>query len=137
MPKTYNSFREKQHLILPVSFDSVNFRKFDVTGVPYLVWIDDCGIVKAITSTTELSDEHIRSFIQNKPFWVRDVSNGTAEQAAKRMDSGFILNLQPYGQQELGASSLIAWNSGMPKFDNSHISISLEIMPTTRSIVWI
>lgn len=119
LPKTYNSFKVKLHLILPVSFDSVNFKKFDVTGVPYLVWIDDQGIVKAITSTTELSDEHIRAFIQNKPFWVRDVSNGTAEQVAKKMDSTFILNLQPYGEQELGASSLIAWNSSMPKFDNS------------------
>lgn len=119
LPKTYHTFRVRQQLILPVSFDSVNFRIFDVPGSPYLVWIDEKGIVRGITSTSELSDENIRTFIQNKPVMVRDVSRATAEKAALQMDSTFILNLRPYEEQELGGSSLISWNSRMPMFDGS------------------
>lgn len=67
----------------------------------YVVWIDDQGIVKGLASSCELSDENIRAFIQNKPLRVRDVSRATGEKAAQKMDSAFILSLQPYEEQEL------------------------------------
>jgi thiol-disulfide isomerase/thioredoxin len=47
--KTYARFRQKLNLIMPCSFDSTLYNKWDLAGLPYIVVIDDKGIVRAIT----------------------------------------------------------------------------------------
>jgi thiol-disulfide isomerase/thioredoxin len=114
LPQTYARFREKQRLQIPVSFDDTQFARFGVYGVPFLVWIDDHGIVRAITSTTELDDSSVSAFVHNRPFLARNVSRSFQDSGRRHYDSSFILDLRPFQDKWLSASSLVAWNPAMP-----------------------
>lgn len=71
----YHRFSERLKLKLSVAFDSAIFSKFKIDLVPSYVWIDENGIVKAITGVEEMTDENVRLFINNK-----DISRSQNEQ---------------------------------------------------------
>jgi thiol-disulfide isomerase/thioredoxin len=62
----YHRFSERFKIKLSVAFDSTIFSKLKIDVVPTYVWIDENGIVKAITGVEEMTDENIRLFINNK-----------------------------------------------------------------------
>lgn len=62
----YQRLREKFNLKLSVAFDSAIFSKLKINIVPTYVWIDENGIIKAITSAEEMTDDNVRLFINNK-----------------------------------------------------------------------
>jgi thiol-disulfide isomerase/thioredoxin len=60
----YAQFKEKQNLLMPCAFDSLLFKRFDVFGLPYVITIDDQGIVRAIT--TGVTIENMSDFLAGK-----------------------------------------------------------------------
>lgn len=62
----YQRFSRRFKIKLPVAFDSTIFSQFNIEVVPIYAWIDENGIVKAITGSDEMTDENISLFINNK-----------------------------------------------------------------------
>jgi hypothetical protein len=61
---TYDRFRKKQNLNLPVAYDTATFYRFGVKGVPHVMLVDPDGIVRAITSS--LSGKDIQQFLDGQ-----------------------------------------------------------------------
>ncbi|WP_316791470.1 TlpA disulfide reductase family protein [Pedobacter frigoris] len=70
----YKVIKEKNNLDLISAYDSLYFHKFVHSTVPYLVWIDPQGIVKAITTNVEATEENLINFISGSSFAFKDVS---------------------------------------------------------------
>lgn len=62
----YGRYSNRFNLKLSVAFDSIIFSKFRIQEVPKYVWIDENGIIKAVTGIEEMNDDNIRLFINNK-----------------------------------------------------------------------
>lgn len=69
--ETYEKFRKKQKLELPVTYESKIFERWGIRGVPRVIWIDAEGIVKAVTSSPELNAENIQVLIKGNKFTFR------------------------------------------------------------------
>jgi thiol-disulfide isomerase/thioredoxin len=63
--RVYEKFNLRYHLDLPVVYDSVIFKKWQIVMTPYEVWIDEKGIVRAITSPLALTESNIRTFLEH------------------------------------------------------------------------
>lgn len=60
----YAKFRKREHLNIPVAFDSLAYRRFDISSVPHYIILDDKGIVRAFTNLIQEKD--IRDFLDGK-----------------------------------------------------------------------
>lgn len=63
---TFQKYKEKWKFDLPVAFDAEKFDRFGVPFVPYCIWIDQDGIIREITTTTDVTESNVRSFISGK-----------------------------------------------------------------------
>lgn len=70
----YDKFQVKFGLNIPVAFDSVTYSKFVHQAVPQIFWIDPAGVIQAITSSPEFTEENIQAFIEGRPFKFRNTS---------------------------------------------------------------
>lgn len=68
----YQTIKQRMNLSLPIAFDSVLYKRFVPAGAPHLIFVDDQGIVKAITY--EAKPEQVDSFIAKKKFKFVDQS---------------------------------------------------------------
>jgi thiol-disulfide isomerase/thioredoxin len=59
----YDKVKARYELQLPIAFDTALFSKFAIPSVPHVVWIDDKGLVRAITSNQELNVENVEAFL--------------------------------------------------------------------------
>ena len=71
----YEKFRQKLGLKLVVAYDSLIFTKFGIPNVPHLVWIDKGGIVKAITTSNELNEKNINTFLNDSSLQLQEKKN--------------------------------------------------------------
>jgi thiol-disulfide isomerase/thioredoxin len=71
---SYEKFRQKQHLELPVVFDSALCNKWNIHGFPFVIWIDRKGVVKAISDGSSLTEENVEAFMNGRPFEYIDQS---------------------------------------------------------------
>ncbi len=62
----YNRFEKKLGLQLDKGFDSAFFNHMRITYVPTYIWIDEKGLVKAVTGVEELREDNIIRFLDNK-----------------------------------------------------------------------
>jgi thiol-disulfide isomerase/thioredoxin len=60
----YERVRQKEHLSLPVAFDSLLFHRFKITGCPHIIVIDPMGIIRGITYS--LNAANISDFLSGK-----------------------------------------------------------------------
>lgn len=72
--EVYSRYRDRDSLTLTSAYDSVSFRKIVPLGVPHLIWIDKQGIVKAITTSSDLNPKNVDSFLKDQPFRFDDYS---------------------------------------------------------------
>lgn len=72
--KSYEKFREKFDLQMIVAYDSVIFKRYKIQAVPRIIWVDENGIVKAITGTQEMNEDNIKDFLSGKKLNVKDYS---------------------------------------------------------------
>lgn len=84
----YERVKSKHELNLAVAFDSASFDRIaGENGVPRLVWIDDKGIVKAITGSSEITAENVCRFINNESFTFIDRSKKGSDEIQSAFDS--------------------------------------------------
>ena len=62
----YEKFKKLYHLKLDVRYDSSFFRRYEIGSVPIYVWIDDKGIIKAVTDLLQLTPDNIEKFIEGR-----------------------------------------------------------------------
>lgn len=84
MRPMFYAFKSKMNLTVPFAFDSALFRRFVPRVVPHLIWIDNQGIVRAITTSKELIPENVEAFLQGKSFQFRDWSFATVSEREHR-----------------------------------------------------
>jgi thiol-disulfide isomerase/thioredoxin len=83
----YERVKSRYNLDLPVAYDTTLFTKFGVPSVPHLIWIDDKGVVQAITGKEELSSDNIRAFLAGKKVSLPEKINiGDKEKRAHSYD---------------------------------------------------
>ncbi len=63
---TYEKFRKRYDLHLPIAYDTMLFKRFGINTVPHVLWIDDKGIVKAVTSSADIKDSVIHAFLEGR-----------------------------------------------------------------------
>ena len=71
----FASLKEKLKLTFPYAYNMSMYSAFVPAGAPHLVWIDDKGIVKAISSGSDLTAGNIEAFLRGKPFAFSDRSH--------------------------------------------------------------
>ncbi len=113
---TYEKFKKKENLQLAVNYDTTLFQDFVPHGVPHLVWINENGIVKAITTSSDLNAENLQAFIDGKKFAFFDKSQ-KAYDALKKYDKNKPLLINGNGGDDsdfLYRSLLANWKPGIP-----------------------
>jgi thiol-disulfide isomerase/thioredoxin len=65
--KIFRRFRDRFSLSLDVVYDSAFFKKYQLPGFPFYIWIDEKGIVQAATGSDELHEANLASFMRGKP----------------------------------------------------------------------
>jgi thiol-disulfide isomerase/thioredoxin len=70
----YDKMRTLKKLDLPVVYDSFLFRRFGITSMPFVIWIDESGIVKAITNANDVNEKNIQSFLDGRSFSFKNKS---------------------------------------------------------------
>lgn len=63
----YKNFKEKYGLELTVAFDGQLHKQLGVEFVPYYIWIDDGGIVRALTGPDAVTGANIEAFLHRRP----------------------------------------------------------------------
>ena len=130
----YEKFRKKMNLDLPMIFDSALYMRFVPDGAPHLVWIDDKGIVKAITSSFDLNEYNLDAFLAGRSFRFNDRSYKATHQPFDRT--------LPYafngngGEDNLGnilyRSVLLPQTTGMPSAGWPPLRLILPYSPGAR-----
>ena len=64
--KIFERFRQKQNLQLVAAYDSVLFKRWNISSVPHIIIIDEKGIVRAITGGRDMNAEKIEAFLNGK-----------------------------------------------------------------------
>lgn len=74
--KAYERYKDKYALSLPIAYDSVLWKRLGAqfAGFPFLVWVNEKGVIKAITATEDLTEKNIESFLNGKDFPFLDKS---------------------------------------------------------------
>ncbi|HYG04701.1 MAG TPA: redoxin domain-containing protein [Chryseosolibacter sp.] len=121
MRPMYEKIRSRIDLNIPYTFDSVVFRKFVHRTVPHLIWVDNEGIIKAITSSTELTEENIERFLAKKDFPYVDRSYSGTQNIAKAIPldykKPFLFNGNGGALNEsFSGSILVAYTPGEMRF---------------------
>jgi len=98
LPVTYeernkiNAFQKKNNVLKNSSYSFVvedtllmgGYFKF--TTLPHQVWIDSCGVVKAITYPDQLQIENLSSFVKNEPLNVEEKVDDVAFDPSKPLE---------------------------------------------------
>jgi thiol-disulfide isomerase/thioredoxin len=66
--KLFERSKLQNSLNLSIAYDSTLYRRFVHFGAPHLIWIDKNGIVKAITTSEDLTEQNISHFINEEKF---------------------------------------------------------------------
>lgn len=82
----YNVYSQKLTLRIRSYFDSITFKRFVPRGVPHLIWVNDKGLVKAITLSEDLNRINLEKFLSNEAFKFYDQSYEGIANASKNFD---------------------------------------------------
>lgn len=115
----YEKYKKKFNLNLTVAYDSALFEPpfKSVAGVPWAIWIDDKGVVKAVTGGSDINKENIESFLAGTDFPFFNSSYDAYEQDRSNYDDTKPLMFQgnggKYDTDFLFRSLLAVWRPGM------------------------
>jgi thiol-disulfide isomerase/thioredoxin len=63
---TYEKLRQRYDLKLALAYDTLLFKRFGIYSVPRIIIVDRNGIVRAITSSSEITEENMEALISGK-----------------------------------------------------------------------
>jgi thiol-disulfide isomerase/thioredoxin len=117
--RMYTRLQKKWNLNIPIYFDSVLFTRFSITGCPFIVVLDDKGIVRTITNT--LQAKEILALLNDKEVNIPLASNSyqQAEQwKPVDLNHPFLLNNNGgRDTQYLFRTLLTNYNVDIPRFN--------------------
>lgn len=120
----FENFKKKGNLKFPYAFNAAMFDAFVPYSVPHIMWIDDKGVIQAISSGQDLTSENIEAFLQGKPFSFRDKSHAAVEKDRENAYDGkvpFMFNGngggEAYEAQLRYRSVITEYIPGLPKTD--------------------
>lgn len=126
----YNKYKVKLNLVFPVSYETTVFEHLvPFGGVPHVIWVDKNGIVKAITSSNDVTEENIKAFIAGNNFAYTDYSYKERKKLQSVFDptKPFLINGNGGSDTEFIFRSTIAkWNPSVPQYSLSGFSDVLE-----------
>lgn len=105
--KIFDKFKAKYSLTLEALYDSTFFERYKVPAFPYYIWLDEKGIVKAVTGTDELNSMNFERFISGSPI----ITEGTVSK--QTFDNSQLLLVNGNGGSDtsfLFRSVLCRWN---------------------------
>lgn len=129
----YNKFKKKYNLNLLSGIDSVVFKKFVHGPVPFVVWVDKGGIVKAITSIGAITLSNVRKFVNDQRFPFVDYSFNAKvkNNAGQNGDQLFPTSIRQ--EKVLFGSIFQEWKVG----DGEYFVSSFNFDKNKDSIFWI
>lgn len=127
----YNRLNAKHHLNLISAYDTIlhspPFKP--IGGVPWYIWINDQGVVNAVTPADAVTEENIQQFIAGKAFSYRDESYDavTSRRETYTMETPFLVNGNggTTDTDFLYRSVLTRWKPGMAIYDPETIEVGL------------
>jgi thiol-disulfide isomerase/thioredoxin len=125
MRTVYEKFRTHYNLDLPVAFDSIISKQFQVWAVPYVIWIDKKGIVREITTSDELRKNNIQAFVDGNPPELPMALNYLQQQQDRYFDPKKPLLTNENGGLDTDffyRSLLMKWTTRQGFWSNDHIS---------------
>jgi thiol-disulfide isomerase/thioredoxin len=121
--KLYEKVRQKNHIVLPVAYDSMLFRKFKITSCPFIIIVDPKGIVRGITYT--LNRDNVIDLLSGKPVIFTKVYNlDQKTEIFYDPDKPFLTNGNGGADSDFSFRSLLSkWNSSMACYNPVKISV--------------
>lgn len=130
--KTYERFKAKYDLNLPVNFDPAVMKLLGCRSFPEYIWINPEGIVKAVTGSEEMTEENIRAFLAGNK-----IKRG-AEPEKIQFNSSRLFLLNGNGGSDsnfLFRSVLTGWYKGQPVITPQRLLVknnSFQVLGITR-----
>lgn len=110
----YEKYSRKYNLNLPTAFDKSQYKKYNIRGVPHVIWIRKNGVVQAITNV--LDEGYLDNFIGGKEFDFISRASGR-ESIDYNPDEPFLINGNGGESQNFIQRSLLAeWKIGMANY---------------------
>ncbi len=78
--KIFQRVQAEHDLDLPLVYDANLHEKAGLTSVPHIIWIDDKGIVRAVTLGSDLNAENLEAFLSGETPEVSHKPNANEEQ---------------------------------------------------------
>jgi thiol-disulfide isomerase/thioredoxin len=75
----FATLKERLKLEFAFTFNASLYKSFVTIGIPHLVWIDDKGIIKAISPGGDLTTANIEAFLRGENFTFLDRSHAKVE----------------------------------------------------------
>jgi len=115
----YEKFRVRQNLELPIIFDTILFKYFDVFKVPYTIILDEKGICRAITSA--LTENNLTDLMDGKnPVLFKAMTKKQEDSTEKDFDfdKPLLIGGNAGGDYDFSYRSvLFPWKSGITSID--------------------
>ncbi len=130
--KTYERFKARYDLSLPVNFDPAVMKLLGCQSFPEYLWISPEGFIKAVTGSEGLNEENIQLFLSGK-----EIKLG-AEPEKIQFNSSRLYLLNGNGGTDsnfLYRSVLTGWEKGQPVITPQRLLIrnnSFQVLGVTR-----
>lgn len=112
--------KEKNKYEFVAAFDSTIVNRMVHRFFPHYVWINQEGIIEAVTGPDAFTSENIEKFVSGKAFSFVDASYRGYKKNREQFTNSQALLVDP---QYCFKSELIKWQHGMPRRSNYNISI--------------
>jgi thiol-disulfide isomerase/thioredoxin len=83
----FDKFKQKQDLKFAYAYNMPLYKNSVPAGAPHILWIDDQGVVQAVSGGEDLTVNNVEAFLSHKPFKFRDRSHAAeANEALSKYD---------------------------------------------------
>lgn len=111
----YQKYSRKYNINLPTAFDKVEYKKYNIRGVPRVIWIRKDGVVQAITNI--LDEGYLEKFVAGREFDFINRGAGAREPIDYNPEEPFLINGNGGESEDFIQRSLLAeWKIGMAHY---------------------
>ena len=138
--KIYERFRAAYHLNLPIAYDKNLFNGLDIQAVPYVVVINDSGIVVSIT--TELTRDNLADLVSGKKTLTRTAfTRHQLDSFYKAYDNNAPLLVNGNGGNDtsfLFRSLFTRFNTNIPQYASQYFNTTgNKLQVTGMPVTWL
>ncbi len=114
----YERFKEREELNLPIAYTRNLFSYLGIHYVPFVLWVDAKGIVRAVTTSHEITTQNVDLFLKGQDFYFVDESHKAEMSKDLQYDWEKPLLIHQNGGDDtafLFRSVLSNWNPKLPQ----------------------